>query len=191
MRKRNNCCDKIPIVIREKSVQEECRKPIGVCQCSCRFSGEVLKNGNMETFTGNLPTFWKTDNVNLLHRVASQGNVHSGNSAIEINDEGNLYQDVAISEECFYRFSFFARGIGENVRFCATITFMNDKGLEVCGLMIMVREQDLVNSNRSYAYFNGITTRAPAGTTYARIAFNVSAPGTQRLNIDDVSFSVA
>ena len=72
----------------------------------------------------------------------------------------------------------------------ATVTFINDQGLNVTGLTIHVRDQDIPNDNREFAYYRGITTQAPSNATAARIQFVVTAGGGQSMDLDDVSFSV-
>ncbi len=53
----------------------------------------------------------------------------------------------------------------------------------------MVRNQDITNSNRDFAYYRLITTQAPVGTTAIKIEFIVEANGNQSLDLDDVSLT--
>ena len=122
--------------------------------------------------------------------MAQQGRVHSGFSAVNIADKGNLKQDIPINGGCYYSFSFFAHGEGAQVGLDATVSFINSQGLNVTGLTIHVESQDVPNSNRDFAYYRGITNLAPDNATSARIQFVVTAGGGQSLDLDDVSFTV-
>ena len=161
----------------------------GKCDCKCESKGELLKNGGMELFTGNVPTDWNTTTPGAISHITQQGRVHSGESAVAITDEGNLSQIVPVNEGCFYELSFFGHGEGALVGVTATVTFITGTGSTV-GLTITVRQQDIPNSNRDFGYYRGITIQAPAGTEMAEIRFSVTANGNQHLVLDDVSFSV-
>ena len=142
----------------------------------------------MESFTENVPADW-----NAVGRVASEtarGRVHSGNSAVSLYNESTLSQTVAIEGGCFYELSFFGHGEGANVGVTATVTFLTADDSEI-GLEIFVLPGDIPTGNRQYAFYNGITTRAPLGTTKAEITFAVTSTGGQYLDLDDVSFKVA
>jgi len=153
--------------------------------------GELIRNGGMEQFQENgVPVGWIANDADKVEPVTAQGRVHSGNSAVNMTDGATLRQDVAITGGCFFDFSFFAHGEGAQVAIVATVTFMNNQGLSQTGLTISIRQQDLPDSNRSFGYYRGITTQAPAGATFARITFAVTANGGQSADIDDVSFSV-
>ena len=92
---------------------------------------------------------------------------------------------------CFHAFSFFARGEGSQVGVTARVVYFNAQNQTTQGLTITVRQQDMVNSNRVFAYYRGITAAAPADAVKARIEFVVTASGGQGMDLDDVSFSVA
>lgn len=163
----------------------------GVCTCPCRSRGELAVNGGMELFTGSVPTGWTANNSNLVSKVDLQGRVHSGDAAVNLEDGAVLRQEIAVEAGCFHQLSFFARGEGSQVGFTAKVIYLNAQNQPTQALLIQVRQQDLVNSNRSFAYFRGITTAAPADTVKARIEFAVTANGGQSMDLDDVSFSVA
>lgn len=165
--------------------------PAGTCTCPCRSKGELAVNGGMEAFTDNVPTGWTANDKDLVSPVDQQGRVHSGSYAVNLRDNAILCQDIPVEAGCFYTLSFFARGEGSQVGFTARVLYLNAQDLPTQGLLIQVRQQDLVNSNRSFAYFRGITTAAPAGTVKARIEFSVTASGGQSMDLDDVSFSVS
>ena len=148
-------------------------------------------NGGMESFAYGLPTGWSANNKNLVSQVDQQGRVHSGNYSVGLKDGAVLYQEIAVEAGCFHRLSFFARGEGSQVGFTAKVIYLNAQNQATQALLIQVRQQDIVDSNRSFAFYQGITTAAPAGTVKARIEFTVSAHGGQSLDLDDVSFSVA
>ena len=165
--------------------------PTGSCTCSCRSQGELVVNGGMESFTGTVPTSWTANNKNLVSIVGQQGRVHSGSLAANLNNGAVLYQDIAVNAGCYHRFSFFARGEGSQVGVTAKVIYLNAQDQPTQGLLIQVRQQDMVASNRVFAYYQGITIAAPAGTVKARIEFDVSADGGQSMDLDDVSFSLA
>lgn len=165
--------------------------PTGSCTCSCRSRGELVVNGGMESFTGTVPTSWTANNKNLVSIVGQQGRVHSGSLAANLNNGAVLYQDIAVNAGCYHRFSFFARGEGSQVGVTAKVIYLNAQDQPTQGLLIQVRQQDMVASNRVFAYYQGITIAAPAGTVKARIEFDVSADGGQSMDLDDVSFSLA
>ena len=165
--------------------------PTGTCTCSCRSRGELVLNGGMEAFTDTVPTSWTANNKNLVSQVGQQGRVHSGNLAANLVNGAVLYQDIAVDAGCYHRFSFFARGEGSKVSVTAKVIYLNAQDQPTQGLLIQVRQQDMTNSNRDFAYYQGITIAAPAGTVKARIEFDVSADGGQSMDLDDVSFSLA
>ena len=161
-----------------------------MCCCACRSHGEQVTNGGMETFTGSVPTGWTANDPDLVEKTDQPGRVHSGNAAVNLEDGAVLTQDVAVEGGCFYALSFFARGEGSQVGFTAKVIYLNAQNQPTQALLIQVRQQDLVNSNRDFAHYHGITTAAPPGTVRARIEFAVSAEGGQGMDLDDVSFSV-
>ena len=165
--------------------------PTGTCTCSCRSRGELVLNGGMEAFTDTVPTSWTANNKNLVSQVGQQGRVHSGNLAANLVNGAVLYQDIAVDAGCYHRFSFFARGEGSKVSVTAKVIYLNSQDQPTQGLLIQVRQQDMTNSNRDFAYYQGITIAAPAGTVKARIEFDVSTDGGQSMDLDDVSFSLA
>jgi hypothetical protein len=143
----------------------------------------------MEAFTGTVPTAWTANASALVSQTTAQGTVHSGNSAVVLQNGAVLSQTIApVTPGCFYEFSFFAQGAGAQVGLTAAVTFLTPGG-DVPGGTVLVRQQDLEASNRSWTYFRIITAAAPAGVTGARIAFAVTAEGQQALLLDDVSFS--
>lgn len=73
----------------------------------------------------------------------------------------------------------------------AKVIYFNAQNQPTDALVITVRQQDMTNSNRDFAYYRGMTQAAPAGTVKARIEFTVTANGGQSMDLDDVSFSVA
>lgn len=145
----------------------------------------------MESFSDNVPAGWTANNKNLVSKVTLQGRVHSGNSAVNLKDDAILYQDIALGGGCFYELSFFARGEGSQVGLTAKVIYFNAQNQPTDALVITVRQQDMTNSNRDFAYYRGITQAALAGTVKARIEFTVTANGGQSMDLDDVSFSVA
>ncbi len=147
-------------------------------------------NGGMETFTDEVPSGWTAVDKRLVSKVGQQGRVHSGDWAVHLEDGAILRQDVDAEAGCFHQLSFFARGEGSQVGVTARVIYLNAQNQPTQGLLIRVRKQDMVNSNRVFAHYQGITIAAPVGTVKARIEFSVSADGGQGMDLDDVSFSV-
>lgn len=163
----------------------------GTCSCPCQSRGELIINGGMEAFSDSVPTGWTANNKNLVSKVTLQGRVHSGNAAVNLEDDAVLYQDIVLGGGCFHELSFFARGEGSQVGLTAKVIYFNAQNQPTEVLVITVRQQDMTNSNREFAYYRGIASAAPAGTVKARIEFTVTANGGQSMDLDDVSFSVA
>ena len=151
----------------------------------------MTTNGGMEQFQNGVPVGWSTSDPKKVAQVTAQGRVHTGESAVNLTDGGDLFQDIRITGGCWFDFSFFARGEGAQVSVEATVTFRNDQGMSQTGLTIFVRKQDMPNDNRNFAYYRNITAQAPAGATTARLRFVVSAEGGQSMDLDDVSFAVS
>jgi len=143
----------------------------------------------MELFTENIPTGWTSTTPTAISQVTLQGRVHSGDSSVNIEDDGILTQVIMdINPGCFYEFSFFAHGEGSQVGITATVNFLAPGG-DVLGGMIVINQMDLSDSDRSFGYYRIITTEAPNDATGVRIDFAVDAEGGQSADIDDVSFS--
>lgn len=149
-----------------------------------------MVNGGMETFNGDVPTGWTVNCSNLVAQVSQQGRVYSGNSAANLGNGAVFYQDVAVEAGYFYRLSFFARGEGDRVGVIAKVIYLDAQNQPTQGLLIQVRQQDMVSGDRVFAYYQGITDAAPTGTVTARIEFTVTADSGQSMDLDDVSFSV-
>lgn len=165
--------------------------PAGVCTCPCRSRGELAVNGGMEAFTGSVPTGWTMNNASLSSKVTQQGRVHSGSSAVNLENGAVLTQDIAITGGCFYGLSFFARGEGAQVGLTATLTFYNEEEEATPGLTITVRQQDIPTDNRNYVYYRSVSVAAPGDAVTLRVQFRVTANGGQSLDLDDVSLTIA
>ena len=163
--------------------------PTGNCTCSCVSRGELVVNGGMEIVIDDKPTGWLFSNPDNITSENSQGRVHSDNWSVNITDDSTLSQVINnIEPGCFYELSFFARGEGAQVSLNANVIFITNSG-DVLGGNLMVRSQDMTNSNRDFAYYRLITSEAPVGTTGIRIEFIVNANGNQSLDLDDVSLT--
>ena len=163
--------------------------PTGNCTCSCVSRGELVVNGGMEIVIDDKPTGWLFSNPDNITSENSKGRVHSGNWSVNITDDSTLSQVINnIEPGCFYELSFFARGEGAQVSLNANVIFITNSGY-VLGGNLMVRFQDMTNSNRDFAYYRLITSEAPVGTTEVRIEFIVNANGNQSLDLDDVSLT--
>ena len=145
----------------------------------------------MENRDDDKPTNWTFTNPDGITSVNAQGRVHSGNWAVNIEDDSAIEQTIPVTAcGCYYILSFFARGEGSQVGLTATVTFQTTTG-PVSGGTITVRQQDITNSNRDFAFYQLITTAAPCNTTGITIKFLVEAEGKQSLDLDDVSLIVA
>ena len=163
--------------------------PTGNCSCSCVSRGELVVNGGMEIVIDDKPTRWLFTNPDDIISKNSQGRVHSGIWSVNMGNASTLSQTINnIEARCFYELSFFARGEGAQVSLNANVIFITNSG-NVLGGNIMVRSQDMTNSNRDFAYYRLITSQAPVGTTGIKIEFIVEANGNQSLDLDNVSLT--
>lgn len=145
----------------------------------------------MENRINNKPTNWTFTNPTGITSVTSQGRVHSGSWAVNIEDDSAIEQTISITEcGCFYILSFFVRGEGSQVGLTATVTFQTTTGI-VNGGSITVRQQDITNSNRDFAFYQLITSASPHNVTGITIKFLVNSDGEQSLDLDDVSLTIA
>lgn len=150
-------------------------------------SGELLTNGTMEIFTGTVPTGWVATVATNVSQVTASGLVYTGTSAVNFEDEVELYQDVPATEGLYYELSFFARGEGNQSAITAVVDFIDAQGTAQTGLTIPIVSGSLPSE---YSYYRGITAQAPIGTVTARVRFIVTATDGQSADIDDVSLSV-
>ena len=165
--------------------------PTGRCECNCQSKGQLITNGGMEDIGNNQPTDWTFTNPDGIISIDSQGRVHSGNWAVNIQNDSVIEQTIPITGcGCFYMLSFFARGEGSQVGFTAELIFETSTG-QVSGGTITVRQQDIVNANRNFAYYQLISTEAPCNATAITVKVSVNAQGNQSLDLDDVSLIVA
>lgn len=165
--------------------------PTGRCECQCQSNGELTLNGGMENITNNKPANWIFTNSDGVTSTTSQGRVHSGSWSVNIKDNSAIQQTIPVNNgECFYQLSFFARGEGSQVGLTATIIFETTTG-PVNGGTISIRQQDIINANREFAFYQLKTLKSPSNTTGITIKFSVDAFGEQSLDLDDVSLTVA
>ncbi len=156
---------------------------------SCPFAGNLVFNGDMELFTGNIPTGWTSTTPTEIGEMNAPGRVHTGEASVNIGNGDVLTQEISgINPGCMYEFSFFARGEGLQVGVIAIVNFLTPGG-DVLGAIINVRQEDLPTDNRNFSYYRVFTTPAPINVTGVRIDFNVTAESEQSLDLDDVSFS--
>ena len=167
--------------------------PTGRCECRCQSKGQLILNGGMEAITDNKPDDWIFTNASGVSSVDSQGRVHSGSWSVNIEDDSAIEQTIAVTQcggGCFYNLSFFARGEGSQVGFTATVVFETTTG-QVEGGKVTVRQQDITNSNRDFAFYQLITSASPVNITGITVKFSVTAEGNQSLDLDDVSLIIA
>lgn len=163
--------------------------PTGVCECKCKSRGELVTNGNMEDIEDCKPTNWIFTNEDGISSVTAQGRVHSGSYAVNIGDGSAIEQTIPEEDGgCYYRLSFFARGEGSQVGLNASVVFNTPTG-PVSGGETIIRQQDITNSNRDFAFYQLITSKSPEDTTGITIKFLVNANGKQSLDLDDVSLT--
>lgn len=159
--------------------------------CKCKANGQLVVNGGMENRNNNKPENWTFTNPNGIVSTNSQGRVHSGAWAVNIGNASAIQQTISVTEcGCFYILSFFARGEGSQVGLTASVVFETTTG-PVNGGNISVRQQDITNSNRDFAFYQLVTSAAPSNVTGITIKFLVNASGNQSLDLDDVSLIVA
>lgn len=70
----------------------------GVCNCTCRPSGELVTNPGMEIVDDGRPAGWTFVNPDGIHSVDAQGRVHSGNWAVNMRDGARLEQIIRPAE---------------------------------------------------------------------------------------------
>jgi len=137
--------------------QDGAQGPPGECDCACLPTGELVANGGMEVFTGDVPNGWTTTTPTEVSEQTAGGRVHSGVASVNVSDGGILTQVITIAPaECHYKFSFFANASAAGAGFTATVTFETPGG-DVLGGTITARDTDIVNSSNSFAYFRIVT----------------------------------
>lgn len=113
--------------------------------------GEQILNGGMENFIGNLPVSMEFTTPTSIGSV-NRWRVHSGIYLVNMQDGSDLYQELMIYKLALLctRFCPWWRTTGCH----ATITFLlMVKIIKLSTDQLIVREQDLNNSNRSFGYF--------------------------------------
>lgn len=144
----------------------------------------------MEEIDDNKPTNWIFTNPNGISSITSQGRVHTGSWSVNIEDQSAIEQTIPIMNcGCFYRLGFFARGEGSEVGLNVTATYETTTGPIEAGSMV-IRKQEIANSNRNFTFYNLITNSSPSNVTGIKIKFLVNADGNQSLDLDDVSLTV-
>ena len=164
---------------------------LGQCSCSCTSLGEQVENPGMEAVNNQLPVGSIANSTVLVTSTDAQGRVHSGQYAVNLKDNGRLSQFIDIQEGCFYAFSFFAKGEGQQIGLTASVIFRNDVGGELARDTITIRNQDTTTSTRSWGYYRILTKNAPLSAARAEIVFLADGLGEQSIDIDDVSFHAA
>lgn len=145
----------------------------------------------MENSSNDKPLNWTFTNPDGVTSVNIRGRVHSGNWAVNIEDASAIEQTIPVNTGgCYYILSFFARGEGSQVGLTASVVFQTTTG-PINGGIIDIRQQDIVNSNRSFAFYQIVTSSSPDNTTAITIKFLVNADGEQSMDLDDVSLIIA
>ncbi len=148
-------------------------------------SGELLRNGGMELFSGDVPQGWESAVPNTVRRQTAGGKVHSGSSAVSLSNGAILGQTVRhLVPLRYYTLSFFARG---DAAFTASVLFSNRNLGENTAASVSVRRADVPCSG--FGFYRAVTVLAPANTVAAEIFFETAAGRGETLTVDDVSFT--
>ena len=151
-------------------------------------SGELVRNGTMEAFTGTVPTDWTTSDSSLVSQTTDADTVHSGISAVRLQNGASISQTFAVLPGSYYRLGFFARANGSQTSMNATVSFYNSSSTATVALNIPITFN---TANGNYSYYTGITTVAAPDIVSARIDFQTTAGTDQSIDIDDVSLTVS
>jgi len=156
----------------------------------CPSLGQLVLNGGMKSVINNQPINWTFTNPAGVTSNNAQGRVHSGEWSVNIEGGSAISQIIPITNTgCYYQLSFFVSSEGSQVGFTANIIFITTAG-EVNGGTITVRQQNVTDSSREWAFYQLVTSESPINTTGIRIKFIVNSTGGQSLNLDDVSLIV-
>lgn len=160
------------------------RGPAGPAGPSAQ-SGELLRNGGMEVFSGDVPRWWESAVPNTVRQQTADGRVHSGYSSVRLSNGAILGQTVRrLVPLRYYTLSFFAQG---NVAFTASVLFTNSNLGENTAVSVSVRQADVPSSG--FGFYRAMTVVAPASTVAAQVFFETAAGSGGFLNVDDVSFT--
>lgn len=148
-------------------------------------SGELLRNGGMEVFSGNVPQGWESAVPDTVRQQTAGGSVHSGNSAASLLNGAILGQTIRrLVPLRYYMLSFFAQG---NTAFTASVLFTNSSLGEHTAASVSVRQTDVPSSG--FGFYRVVTVLAPANTVAAQIFFETASGRGGILTVDDVSFT--
>ena len=148
-------------------------------------SGELLRNGGMELFSGDVPQGWESAVPDTVRRQTAGGRVHSGLSAVSLSAGAILGQTVRrLVPLRYYTLSFFAQG---SLAFTASVLFTNNRLGENTAVSVSVRQEDLPSSG--FGFYRAVTGLAPANTVAAQIFIETASDGAGVLTVDDVSFT--
>ncbi|WP_312644259.1 hypothetical protein [Hydrogenoanaerobacterium sp.] len=153
-------------------------------------AGEIIINGGMEQFYGNVPIGWTTTTPLAVEKKTSQGRVHSGNSSVNLGNGAHLvqtFEDVAGGN--FYELSFYAHGEGEQAGLKAFVIYETDVG-DVLGGCLTVRKQDMISGSRNFGYYRVLTSATPNNIKRLKLQFVVSSNEDHSVDLDDVSFKM-
>lgn len=148
-------------------------------------SGELLRNGGMESFVGDVPQGWESAVPGTVRQQTADGRVHSGLSAVSLSNGAILGQTIRrLIPQRYYTLSFFAQG---SAAFTASVLFTNSNLGENTAAFISVRQADVPSSG--FGFYRIVTVTAPANTVAAQVFFEIAAGGGGLLTVDDVSFT--
>ncbi len=148
-------------------------------------SGELLRNGGMEVFVGDVPQGWESAVPNTVRGQTAGGSVHSGDSAVSLSNGAILGQNIRhLTPLRYYVLSFFAQG---DVAFTASVLFTNNRLGENTAASVSVRQADVPVTG--FGFYRIVTVLAPANTVAAQIFFETASGTGGTLTLDDVSFT--
>lgn len=186
-----NSISKLEMILQNKldTSKELDESGITPSEYPCESLGELLDGGDMESFTDNIPDGWHSTAPVFISKVTDLGRVHSGESAVNISDRGDIVQTFEIKGGCFYELSFFAQSVLNNAEIFAEIMFYTSTGPRLGG-RLSVRSGDLPTGPKGYGYYKLLTDKSPqdaSGVTISIIGGNYN----QSFDLDDVSFVIA
>ena len=138
----------------------------------------------MEAFTAGVPNNWAVEDPSTISQVQQPNRVHSGTSAVNLQNGAVLAQIAPAKPGRSYDLSFFTRGEGCIAGMDATVQFINDSGVRTPGLTLSLGKESVPYG---YNYYRGITIPSPSDTLWAEVAFSAHTERGHSLDLDDVS----
>lgn len=152
-------------------------------------SGNLIRNGGFESFTGNNPDDWIVTGTTA--KTTANGTYHQGLSAVAVSDHSSISQDITgVTAGCPYEFGFFANQATGTPGISATVVFTTSGGGTMPGGSIAVNNGQIPAGASIFEYYRVITVPAPANVTKATITINVpDTTSNSSVYFDDVIFA--